>query len=232
MIDGLPEIPERRFEDYPELPFSAIREELDDLLVAMANLIDRSWPVKYADRIDLKIFLLGTVKITENTYRSTRHLCADKPEDVSRKLEFAVSVPPLASTILDSLFTVVYLFDDVDNRVGWFRGSGWREMFEEHKRYQEAYGREAAWAEYLDLQRAFLDHDQHELNITDKEVDDLKKIKWWPNPGKMICDGGTTDDRTRYLSYLNDWFYKTLSSDSHLSWSGFARRGLCTITQD
>ena len=232
MIDGLPEIPERRFEDYPELPFSAIREKLDDLLVAMANLIDRRWPVKYADRIDLKLFLLGTVKITENTYRSIRHLCADKPEDVSRRLEFAVSVPPLARTILDSLFTVVYLFDDVDNRVGWFRRSGWREVFEEHKRYQKAYGVEAAWAEYLDLQKAFLDHDQHELNITDKEADDPKKIKWWPNPGKMIHDGDTTDDRTRYMSYLNDWFYKTLSADSHLSWPGFARRAIHFMDKD
>ncbi len=232
MIDKLPEIPEHRFENYPALPFSAIREKLDNLLVAMANLIDRCWPVKYADRIDLKLFLLGTVKITENTYRSIRYLCADKPEDVSRKLEFAVSVPPLARTILDSLFTVVYLFDDVDRRVEWFHKSGWREMFEEHERYKKAYGEDVAWAEYLDLQRTSVDYGRYEVGITDEEAVNPKKIQWWPNPGKMTRDGGTPEDRTRYLNYLNDWFYKTLSADSHLSWPGFARRAAHFLNKD
>ncbi len=220
----LPEIPERRFEDYNGVSFSEFREKLDDLLEAVFNLIDRDWPSKYAHNIDLKVILLGTVKITENTYRSIRYLCADRPKSVARKLEFAVSVPPLARTILDSVFNVVYLFDDLDHRLEWYHKSGWREAYEEYLRYRDRYGHDPAWKEYLGWQKAFADYAREQWDITDDEVSNVKSIQWWPNPGKMARDPHVSQDRRCYLRYLNDWFYKTLSADSHLSWPGFARR--------
>ena len=106
MATELPHIPERSFENIPSIPFELIREKLDDLLVAMYNLIDREWPERLADKPELRVLLMGSVKITENTYKSVRFLCADKPVDHAR-LEFAVSVPPLSRTILDSVFTLI-----------------------------------------------------------------------------------------------------------------------------
>jgi hypothetical protein len=207
MNPRLPEIPQQPFEDLPGLSFTEVRDKIDDLLVAVANLVEREWPAKYADKFALKTILLSMVKITENTYRSIRYLCADRPEDASRKLEFAVSVPPLARTILDSIFTIVYLFADPNSRLEWYYKSGWREAREEYERYKQAYGNDPDWAEYLGWLRAFVDTMQQDWNITDIEAADPKKIKWWPNPGRMITDSNTSDDRRQYLSYLNDWFY-------------------------
>lgn len=91
-------------------------------------------------------YFQGTVQLAAFTYQSIRFLCADKPENPARKLEFAVAVPPLARTILDSVF----------------------------------------------------------------------------NPGQMPAQ--TTGWRQDYLRYLNDWFYRGLSAESHLSLNGFGKR--------
>ena len=224
MKDGFREPQDLLFEELPRLSFSEIRDKVDDLLVAMANLIDREWPAKYAETTSLKIILLSMVKITENTYRSIRYLCADRPADVNRRMEFAVSVPPLARSILDSIFTIVFIMDDPSNRLEWYYKSGWREAKEEYERHQQAYGSDPDWEVDLASRKAFVDTMQREWNITNIEATDPKKIKWWPNPGGMIRDSSTSEDRRDYLRYLNDWFYRTLSADSHLSWPGLARR--------
>lgn len=219
----LPTLPRLKFDELPELKFSEIRETLDDLLVAMANLIERRWPSEYSQ--NLRTVLLGTVKITEITYKSIRYLCADRPEDPVRKLEFAISVPPLSRTILDSVFTVIFLLDNASERLAWYHKSGWRETFEEHQRYQEAYGRDPNWEEYIGWQQAFVEYGRQELGITDAEAaNPRREITWWPNPGRMVRNRDTTNSQRDYLRYLNDWFYREMSADSHLSWPGFARR--------
>jgi len=233
MSNNLPNIPQVRFEDLPALPFDAIQKPLDDLLLATANLIERSWPQKYAGNEDLKIYLLGSVKILANTYNSIRYLAADKPVNSDRKLEFSVSIPPLSRTILDSLFTFVFIFDDPLNRILWYHKSGWRELVEEHQRYKSTYANNPAWADYLAWGDALINHSRTSFHITEQEAAEPEKhVKWWLNPGKMIKHKDTSEERRNFLQYLNDWFYRNLSADSHLSWPGFARRSAHFLNLD
>ncbi len=90
--------PERR------LPFETIREPIDTQLSAMALKLEREWPERWAGLTGARPYFQGTVQLADFTYQSVRFLCADKPENPARKLEFAISVPPLARTILDSVF--------------------------------------------------------------------------------------------------------------------------------
>ena len=50
MPDDLPKIPSKRLEDYPALPFDTIRKPLDQIMIAMANLIEREWPEEYSEK--------------------------------------------------------------------------------------------------------------------------------------------------------------------------------------
>ncbi|HKE85610.1 MAG TPA: hypothetical protein VKB50_17735 [Vicinamibacterales bacterium] len=166
----------------------------------------------------------GTVLLTENTFNSIRFLAADTPQNPSRKLEFGISVLPLARTILDSVFTVAFLFEDLPTRWSWFLKSGWREQRNELERYRTEYGTDSDWTDWLQQNQELLDWLKTEAPITPaEEADATKLIRWWPNPGKMANQ--VTDTRLQAdLRYLNDWFYREMSAASHLSWTGFAKQ--------
>ena len=208
------------------LPFGTIRPQLEEVLIAVGNKLEREWPQKWHAYSEAAVMLRGTVAVTENTYHTVRILCADPHPHPSVRPEFVVSVPPLARTILDSLFTVVFLFEDLPERIKWYLKSGWRELYEEHQRYQQTYGTDPTWKDWLAKQSWFVDQMKVDWGITPDEQTSRSKIPWWPNPGQMTRDPQTSQARTDYLRYLNDWFYRELSSDSHLSWPGLARRSM------
>jgi hypothetical protein len=207
-----------------DLPFESIRDELDTVPIALANKIEREWPAKWQGVTDSWLVLSGMVRIASNTHKSIRYLCADSPPDPTRKLEYAVSVPPLARTILDSLFTVVFLLEDLPARMPWYLKSGWRELLEEHQRYQAAYGSDPAWSSWLTGTGNFVASMQARAGVTPQEASAPSSIPWWPNPGQMLRSGKLSPQNLGYLQYLNDWFYRSLSSASHLSLPGFMIR--------
>ena len=214
------------------LPFGTIRTQLEEIMIAVGNKLEREWPKKWIAYPEAAVVLRGTVAVTENTYHTIRILCADPHPHPSVRPEFVVSVPPLARTVLDSLFTVVFLFEDLPVRIKWYLKSGWRELYKEHQRYQQTYGTDPTWLDWLAKQSAFVDQMKIDWRITAKEEADPSKLPWWPNPGQMIGDKNTSQTRKDYLIYLNDWFYKELSSDSHLSWPGLARRSMHFLNKD
>ncbi len=218
--------------DIPSLPFGTIRDQLNSLLVTVANKLEREWPTQWASYPEAAVVLRATLAVAENTFNTIRSLCADEPAHPSWKSEYAVSVPPLTRTILDNLFTIVFLFEDLPARSKWFLKSGWRELYEENQRYLRTYGSDPAWKESLAKQSWFLDYAKTGWQITPEEVSNPKEIKWWPNPGKMIMHTETSKPRRDYLAYLNDWFYKELSSESHLSWPGLAKRSMHLLNKD
>ena len=63
---------------------------------------------------------------------------------------------------------------------------------------------------------------KQEAAITPAEEASPKLIQWFPNPGKMPVQ--TAGWRQDYLRYLNDWFYRGLSAESHPSLNGFGKR--------
>jgi len=214
------------------LPFDTIRSELATALIAVGNKLEREWPTKWKTYPEAAVILRGTVAVTANTYHTIRILCADPHPHPSVKREFVVSVPPLARTVLDSLFTIGFLFEDLPVRAKWYLKSGWRELYEERQRYQQTYGTDPTWKEQLARQSSFVDQMKVDWGISPLEEANPSTIPWWPNPGQMVRDTRTSQTRTDYLRYLNDWFYRELSSDSHLSWPGLARRSMHFLNKD
>jgi hypothetical protein len=175
------------------------------------------------------LVLALTVVVSRGTWESIRFLCFEQPKNGWRP-EFVYSVPPLARTLLDSLFNIIFMFDKPSINVRWFLVGGWVDQNRAYKRFRQRYGSEPDWRPWFDLCAADIKQTEDLLvEITDAErrSPDRPVLGYWPNPGRMGGRESPMQDaaRTRFLEYVNDWFYKRLSGDSHLSLTGLLNRG-------
>ena len=210
------------------LDFKLVQPQLSELLIAAGNWIERSWPGQRIgrgrDHSGSRSLFLGLVRSSENTWRTATYLCADVPKDPARKPEFALSVSPLARTVLEALCTTIFVFSDLEARVAWFYKSGWREVNEEHARLEERYGNDPEWQPYISSLARMLADAHSAWDVTSEEASDPPKIKRFPIPDRMVADKTLASDRKAQLQYLLDWYYRRMSQDAHLSWPGLARR--------
>jgi hypothetical protein len=145
---------------------SVITEPLDSLLTALAFKLEREWPA-YLQKIQgaREIFLL-TLRTADMTYRSVRWLCAEVPPDPDRSLEYCLSVPPLNRTILDNLFTVLFVLEDLPSRCDWHYKASWREERIELERYKQEFGTLPEWQDWLARAQAHSDFGITFLGLT------------------------------------------------------------------
>lgn len=173
------------------------------------------------------LFLL-TLRTAEATYRSIRFLCADKPPDPNRELEFSVSVPPLNRTILDNLFTVLFVLEDPSTRCDWYFRADWRETRLELERFRTEYGHLPEWRDWLGRLTQYSDAGIAIAGVSPAEVSNPSSIPRWLNPGQMVnhevSSKSALPPKRVFLKYLNDWFYSDLSQQAHLGGSGLMKR--------
>jgi hypothetical protein len=209
------------------LDFNLVKEPMDSLLEACANKIEREWPPQLAPVGFGREFFLGTIRVCAYTYFTVRWVCADKPKDPSRKLEYCLSLPPCLRTILDSLFNVLFVLEEFPERLVWYQKSGWREEKERLDRYLTTYGSLPEWQDWLKTYKNHVERGKQLFGIAKAEEANLKAIKYWPNPGKMpkYRNGKSVPTTREFMVYVNDWFYRDLSAESHMSARGLMVRG-------
>lgn len=199
------------------LDYRLIKENIDRLLQSVPNKLEREWPSsKTASTPAAFTVLLGTVKVVGNTFKAIRFLCSEKSPDWRHRPEMALAVPPLARTVLDALYTCIFLLEDLPGRAEWFMCSGWREMAASIDRARRDYGSDPAWVEYI----AEADSSLAKIkNLIGKSDAELRSTKWWPTPPQM--KGHVKHPATStFFGYLDDWFNREFSQVSHLSLPG------------
>lgn len=210
--------------DVPKIPFAAIGEPFEALLLATINKSEREWPPHWAGLADAQATVERMLRVARNTWRALRFLCAQEPEYHARKVEFALAAAPMVRSNLEVLFAFIFLFDDLGPRANWFMKSGWREVQDEYARHQSLYGTDPDWREWLDGYNGFVEQLATLAKITDADRARPASIKWWPTPGKMIKHPSLNPERKAFMEFLNDWHYKQLSSQHHLSMPGLVMR--------
>jgi hypothetical protein len=170
-----------------------------------------------------------TVAISKGTWESIRFLCFEQPKNGWHR-EFVYSVPPLARTLLDSLFNIIFMFDNPSVNVHWFLLGGWADQNKARKRFKRRYGTDFDWKTWLDCFAASIKQTEDQLvEVTKAERQSPERplMGYWPNPGQMSKKHNTIQDAARaaFLEHISDWFYKHLSGDSHLSLTGLLNRG-------
>lgn len=207
------------------LDFRVIRDPLDEALKALQNLIDREWPAGLASIAGARELFLLMIKVAINTYESVRFLAADIPKESAPRLEYALSIPPLTRSLLDQLFTVVFLSEDLATRTQWFYKGGWREMMEQYNRYKSEYGDNPEWANWFTMYGAHLEKTRVDWGISAEEAADLKRVRYWPIPSQILKESDLQPKTRSFLQYIDAWFYRELSSEAHLSFPGLVHRG-------
>lgn len=207
------------------MDFSLIATELDRLLIAFRETTVREWPRKWDGLLGAQLLIQGSVRVVATTYQLIRFICKDanRYRDAWQKLEFVTATPPLTRSILDALFALVFLFDDVPAKSEMFIKGGWREMCEESERMARDYGSNSKWQGYLTDRTAKME-EMRVLRNLPPCGEETKKLPYWPYPGSMLRHNQLSDERKAYLQYLNDWYYKELSSADHLSFLGLIVR--------
>jgi len=206
--------------DTPEdkiFDFKLIKQDLDNLVETFINKIDRTSPlrrIKNADHI-----ISAFVKIAKNIYKTIIYLCATKPVDYKRKKEYIFSTLPLLRVLLEEVFTVVFISEDLDSRIQWYLKAGWREMKEENDRIYKRFKDDPHWQKILPGLGRVVEEGQIELNLTDTEIKTLNKIRYWPIPSRMLNEVSAIETKNLF-QFLDDWFYKQFSQSAHISLHG------------
>jgi hypothetical protein len=229
-------------EQHPEetpkiLPFPIIRDTLDPLAEALTTLLDREFPQTLASIPDIQPLLLITTLAARNTYAAIRFLAADFPKDASRQVGFGLTIEPLARSLADLISTLVFMREDLPSRVRWFHQGGWRELKEEFDRHCTQYGKLPEWQDWLQQYGAALEGVRQLWGISEAEAAAPKKmgVKYWPTPAQMLKEkhkDRSTERNRDFLTFLNDWVYRGLSANAHMSAAGIVRRHAFLLLKD
>jgi hypothetical protein len=221
----------------PILHFDLIQEKLDVLADATAFKVEREWPVNIRHLVFAQGFLALSMRMARHTYRTVFYLCADQRlGEHDWRWEYTLVLPAINRTIIDSIFNVIFMLEDIEPRSAWYHKSGWREMKLEYERTLKEYGADPAWNAWLTGTAKLLDEGTRQFGITAIEASNPKKgIPIWPNPGQMVnfgADPANLPPDRKFLGYLNDWHYRELSAQAHLSFFGMTRLGALVSRRD
>jgi hypothetical protein len=222
-------------DDPKPLTFSVVGDPLIKLLIATGNKLSREWPAKYSNIPSARELFVVHLRIAHLTYRSALYLGGDSPADERRLPEFCVSLPVLNRAILDSLFTVLFILEDVPNRCNWFRESDWKECRLELERYVAEYGSLPKWKKYLEDFSKACDMGLALTNLSSAQTINPRALRSWPNPGAMVNHGVSPNvplpPVQAFMKYLNDFFYTDLSQQAKLGGTGMSKRGAFLIDE-
>ena len=198
---------------------AVVRQPLKSLCSNIENAIEQAFPISLSSIRGLHYFVVANVKTSRNTWSAARYMCADNSSNLDLTRDFVVTAFPLARTILESLFSMVLVFDNPVDNARWYFQSSWRDDYEEHLRRKAKYANQADWKDFLAQREDVLLNSANELGINSSIINNIQSIKRWPNPNKMATNSKIVHDtqRKELFEYLNDWYYHTLSAASHLS---------------
>jgi len=213
------------FDSIPQersLNYKVIKEELRSVILSSINKIDREFPLDHIDGAQSLFRRLAYV--AKNTYSSILFLCADNSE----KIEFSLSAHPLLRLLLEEVFILIFISEDLQTRIDLYHKGGWWKMKEEYDRFSARYHEDPDWVSWLSDYCKYLEKTRILFGITPDQVKDHKQIAHWPTPGRMK-NKVTSPVLKEHLQYLDDWFYIQFSQAAHLSFPGLAKMGECLL---
>src|SRR5262245_21495587 len=95
----------------PPPPYTtAIHGPLSELSTTLINRVDRDKrPELEVRAVGMRTWLLGHLRVAQRTYEVIEALAKDR-QSIPLGLEVAVAIPPLARVLLESVFSVTYVF--------------------------------------------------------------------------------------------------------------------------
>jgi hypothetical protein len=225
------------FSAYPSIAYwKDVRGPLFEILATLTNRVDRDLRADLETRAQgFTTWLVTHIRGAQQIWEVIEELAA-RVKQRSMKLEAAVTIPPLARGIVESVFSIAFVAENPVERLPAFWKSTWREIAEQYQNLAADYGSDPAWTEWLGNLAAQRDSWRDLLAsmgspLTEAELADIKRVKFWPNPGSMSRQC-TDPTRQQALLYFNVRFYGELSGASHLSGRGMLAQGGILLDTD
>lgn len=203
---------------------------LFDILTTIANKIEREARDLDGRAKGLRIFCLSHVRVARKTFESIEGLVFDRAH-LALGTEVAVALPPLASVIVESIFTLTYIFDEPPRRLPFFWHTAWASLAMEHHQLSSQYGARPEWQDQLEQLARQRDGWRDQLQkegtpLPPEWLTDLAQASAegrWPAPAQMAigCNDGW---RNAVLSYLNTKLYAPLARSAHLTGIGMHKQ--------
>lgn len=201
----------------------AFWQELDRVLRALKNLLERG-QIPHLDAIDgYRPILLVSMHATKTTYEAISFLSADSPPDPLRKLEYGVVTAPLIRFLADVLVNIIFIALNPKPYTKRYHEAGWRELKEALDGLRKRRGNSRNWAATILRREKQLERLRVNFHISKSKKKDSKRIKYWPYTSQILKHPKVPPRTKKFLALLEDWFYKELSQDSHMSSAGAAR---------
>ena len=201
-------------------------EKLHELTVAMDNLVDRSTPDHIRRIPGWQEFLMVAVLASRAIYETITYLSRDTghKQDLLPKPEYGITTSPLVRSLLELLFTIVFIREQPRSRVRWFHHSGWRELKELLDVLRARYGSQAKWKPKLMQLQESLEHLRRAHRISNRVAENPRTIVYWPTAMQMLSQKNDYLGRRsrRFLGHLT-LRYQNLSQDHHMSGAGIIR---------
>lgn len=219
-------------EDVARFPYKLIKDPFNELIATTYNLLEREWPARYAGLKDGQMVLMQYFGLAVTHFRTISFVCADVNDGAVRSPRFALSVPPINRAILEIVFSVVYLLQDLPVHTKHYYRAAWRAEQESLKRHLEFYRKryggkgKPRWDAYIANRTEKLAKMEVVMKITPAEKADLNLIPRWPKMRQLRQRLRNSPAVLAYLEYLDDWFYDQLSSYSHGEPMGLGQMGL------
>lgn len=146
---GVPLKPPKKFN------FELVGKRLQGLVINVdRDLQRRKKAVRPNVVADRSLSLLNMfIRSTDNSNRAVLYVAGDLPEDPNRKPSYVLVVPAINRQLLDLLFTVVYMLDELPGRSLEYLRVGWREHLEEYKQNENTFAADPEWRDYFALMR-------------------------------------------------------------------------------
>src|SRR6266480_273124 len=187
--------------DLPALPWKAFGPELRLILEATFNKLDREWPAKWKSLGGAATVLESFARIVHSSFHTIVVLSFDKPT-YPLTPEDSLSVPPITRTLLDILFSTIFLLENLPTRSTQYFKGGWRENAEELQRIVARYRQDPGWTEWITGFRAHLEQAADLYGITAEERANPQKLPYWPIPSRILKDTSLAPDRLALLQHL------------------------------
>jgi hypothetical protein len=131
-------------------------------------------------------------------------------------------VPAINRQLLDLLFSLVYMLDDLSGRSLRYQRAGWRELDQEYRMFKTQFSKDPEWRQHFKNVKGVLDGMIRQLGITETECKNPTQIPFWKHPFELKDEPTTS---RAYLRYLEKWLYGDTSAQAHLNFGGLAMVG-------
>jgi hypothetical protein len=166
------------------------------------------------------------VRFARNSYNAVRYVAGNTPEDHRRNPDYVMVVPAINRQLLDLLFSLVYMLDDMSARSLQYQRAGWRELDQHYRMFKTRFSKDPEWKPHFKNVKGVLDGMIRRFGITEAERKNPQLVPFWKTPTQSKDE--PTESRP-YLRFLEKWLYGDTSEQAHMSFGGLAMVGAMLV---